>query len=136
MLSTIFLREKASNRNNNLLLCDQYKFHSIQREKVRYGHQFYFVKWIRATPDASDALYEITSVQADPQQSESDRVDGPIDALDDQLDDADVPQILVDAGSWFLLTDENKELVQAAFPKKVEQFLQEKVCLYFFFFEQ
>ncbi|RWR89342.1 flap endonuclease GEN-like protein 1 [Cinnamomum micranthum f. kanehirae] len=126
MLSTIFLREMASNPNNGLLLCDQYKFHSIQRVKVKYGHQFYLVKWNKATPYASDALYAITNEQADPQQSESDRVDESIDALDDLLDEADVPHILVDDGTWFLLTDENKELVQAAFPEQVEQFLEEK----------
>lgn len=130
MLSTIFLREMASNPNNSLLLCDQYKFHSIQRVKVKYGHQFYLVKWNKATPYANDALYAITNEQADPQQSESDRVDESIDALDDLLDEADVPHILVDDGTWFLLTDENKELVQAAFPDQVEQFLEEKVCLF------
>lgn len=123
MLSTIFLRGMASNPEDPSLLCGQYGFHSIQRVKIRYGHQFYLVRWMRATSNTIDALHPIL---IDLEQSEPDRVDESTDAMDDLLDEAEGPQILVDAGCCFLLTDENKELVQAAFPKQVENFLQEK----------
>ncbi|XP_019161085.1 PREDICTED: flap endonuclease GEN-like 1 isoform X2 [Ipomoea nil] len=47
MLSTLFLRDIASN-SENLLLCGQYEFDYIKRVKTRYGHQFYVVIWKKA----------------------------------------------------------------------------------------
>nr|GMC80372.1 flap endonuclease GEN-like 1 isoform X1 [Ipomoea batatas] len=47
MLSTLFLRDAASN-SENLLLCGQYEFDYIKRVKTRYGHQFYVVNWKKA----------------------------------------------------------------------------------------
>ncbi|XP_077245682.1 5'-3' exonuclease family protein isoform X2 [Tasmannia lanceolata] len=122
MLSTIFFREMASNPKEGSLLCGQYEFHSVQRVKVRYGHQFYLVKWNKASPNMSDVIHSIPTEQCDFQQSESLGVNESIDLLDEP----DVPQILVDNGCWFLLTDENMALVQAAYPKNVDVFLQEK----------
>ncbi|XP_058104747.1 flap endonuclease GEN-like 1 [Magnolia sinica] len=122
MLSTIFLREMASKTKDGLLLCDQYEFHSIQRVKIRYGHQFYLVKWKRAIPSMGNVTYTIPNEESDSHQSE------PLGVMEsaDVLDEPDVPEILVDDGCWFLLTDENMELVQAAFPKEVDRFLLEK----------
>lgn len=51
----------------------------------------------------------------------------------DLLDDSNSPQIHVDDGSWFLLTDENMKLVHSAFPEEVERFLQEKVSFGLYF---
>ncbi|XP_059634089.1 flap endonuclease GEN-like 1 [Cornus florida] len=120
MLSTIFLRELASNPTNDMLY-GQYEFDSIQRVKKRYGHQFYVVKWKKASCAMGDAIYAVASEVSDTQH-ESREHDEPIDLLDE----ADVPQISVDDGHWFLLTDEDMDLVQAAFPEKVAQFLEEK----------
>ncbi|KAL6005563.1 hypothetical protein ACLOJK_006130 [Asimina triloba] len=118
------LSEMASNPKDNLLLCDQYEFHSIQRVKVRYGHQFYLVKWKRAAPATGHAIYSVPDDKSDFLKIEPLEVEAS-DSVD-LLDEPDVPEILVDDGCWFLLTDENMELVQAAFPKEVEMFLLEK----------
>lgn len=45
----------------------------------------------------------------------------------DSLDEPDVPQIQIEDGYWFLLTDEDMELVKNAFPEKVNEFQKEKV---------
>nr|DAD48027.1 TPA_asm: hypothetical protein HUJ06_017964 [Nelumbo nucifera] len=122
MLSTIFLREMASNPTRDALLYGQYEFNSIQRVKVRCGHPFYVVKWKKAAHDMGSAMHMIPTKQVDLQQGESDVVA----ESSDLLDEPDVPQILVIDECWFLLTDENIELVRAAFPRKVEAFLKEK----------
>jgi len=123
MLSTILLREMASSPNESLLLDDQYEFHSISRVKIRYGHLYYLVKWKRAGLDTNVGTLDNPSEQSETQGSESMEVREPIDLPDEP----DVPQILIDDGHWYLLTEENMELVQAAFPKVVEAFLEEKV---------
>ncbi|KAJ6840602.1 flap endonuclease GEN-like 1 [Iris pallida] len=122
MLSTIFLREMAINPKEALLLHDQYEFHSIQRVKIRHGHPYYVVKWKRASGSTDNVLHNISNEQAETEQSDSDEVGD----SNDPLDESDMPVILVDDGCWYLLTDENMELVQAAFPKLVEKFLEEK----------
>lgn len=122
MLSTIFLREMASTPKDGLLLYDQYEFHSIQRVKIRYGHPYYLVKWKRAANTSYNVNYNISNEQSELEESDSTGVSDPIDLLDEP----DVSLILIDDGCWFLLTDENMELVQAAFPKAVEKFLEEK----------
>ncbi|CAH9118095.1 unnamed protein product [Cuscuta europaea] len=48
MLSTLFLRDVASN-SESLLLYGQYEFAHIKRVKTRYDHQFYVVYWKKAT---------------------------------------------------------------------------------------
>ncbi|OVA16161.1 XPG/Rad2 endonuclease [Macleaya cordata] len=121
MLSTIFLREMASNPTEGLLLHEQYEFHSIQRVKIRYGHPCYLVNWKKIAP-VGNANYTIRTEECDIQQEGILEVSESIDLLDDP----DVPEIRVDDGCWFLLTDENMELVQAAFPEEVNRFLQEK----------
>ncbi|TQE04542.1 hypothetical protein C1H46_009849 [Malus baccata] len=42
------------------------------------------------------------------------------------LDESDVPTTDISGGCCFLLTDENMDLVHAAFPVEVDRFLQEK----------
>ncbi|XP_052171367.1 flap endonuclease GEN-like 1 [Diospyros lotus] len=118
MLSTIFLREMASNPNGDLLY-GQYEFHSIQRLKIRYGHQSFLVKWKKASPAANNT---VPTAKSDEVQSDSSK----LDESTDSLDEADEPQIFLENDSWFLLTDENMELVEAAFPETVDAFLKEK----------
>ncbi|GAA0143339.1 exodeoxyribonuclease [Lithospermum erythrorhizon] len=120
MLSTIFLREVASSKANNDLLCGQYEFNSIQRVKIRYGHRFYLVRWSKPTPSAENALYTIHS-DDEPEMQESG-----YDQSSNLLDDSDVPQVQIDNGCCFLCSDEDIELVFEAYPDKVDQFLKEK----------
>ncbi|PSS11728.1 Flap endonuclease GEN-like [Actinidia chinensis var. chinensis] len=120
MLSTIFLREMASNSKNDLLH-DQYKFDSIQRVKIRFGHQWFVVNWKKAAPAMDNTIYTVPTEDSHIQQESTD-----LDGCDDPLDEADIPQISLDDGCWFLSTDENMELVRAAFPEKVDQFFKEK----------
>lgn len=121
MLSTIFFREKALNPTNTLLY-GQYEFDSIQRVKVRFGHQFFVVKWKKAVHAMAGVTYTIPG-DSDIEQEKLTEVDESIDLLDE----CNVPQIHVDDGCWFLLTDENMDLVRAAFPEEVNRFLLEKV---------
>ncbi|XP_038970621.1 LOW QUALITY PROTEIN: flap endonuclease GEN-like 1 [Phoenix dactylifera] len=117
MLTTIYLREVASNPNEGLLLHSQYEFHSIQRLKVRYGHPYYLIKWKKAIQ--STVMYDVSGEQSESEEMESMGANG----SNDMLDEPDVPLILTDNGCCFLLTDENMELVQAAFPKEVDRYL-------------
>ncbi|XP_015899347.1 flap endonuclease GEN-like 1 isoform X2 [Ziziphus jujuba] len=120
MLSTIYLREMAAEPVKSLLH-DQYEFDSIDRIRMRYGHQFYIIKWKKAVPARSGVTYATPSEESN---SQDDVID--VDESINQLDELDVPKIHVDGGCHFLLTDENMELVQAAFPQEVDRFLQEK----------
>uniref|UniRef100_A0A5B7AYS1 Flap endonuclease GEN-like 1 n=1 Tax=Davidia involucrata TaxID=16924 RepID=A0A5B7AYS1_DAVIN len=120
MLSTIFLREMASNPTNDLLY-GQYEFDSIQRVKIKFGHQFYVVNWKKAASAIGNAVYTIPSEESNIRQDF-----GEHNESIDLLDEPDVPQICVDDGIFFLTTDEDMDLVQAAFPEKVTQFLQAK----------
>ncbi|CAI9101685.1 OLC1v1039064C1 [Oldenlandia corymbosa var. corymbosa] len=118
-MSTLYLRDVASNRSD-ILLCGQYEFHSIQRIKKRLGHQLYAVKWKRnanavagvglTTPLEPDLHHEL----------------GEADESADLLEEPDVPQVYIEDGCWFLLTDEELKLVQNAYPEKVNVFLKEK----------
>ena len=121
MLSTVFLREMAINPVKTLLY-GQYEFDSIQRLKIRYGHQFYVVKWKKAVPALGSIMNSILS-ESDMQQ---DVVD--VDESLDLGDESEGPRIHVEEGSCYLLTDENMDIVRAAFPEEVERFLHEKVC--------
>uniref|UniRef100_A0A9I9DS17 Flap endonuclease GEN-like 1 n=1 Tax=Cucumis melo TaxID=3656 RepID=A0A9I9DS17_CUCME len=121
MLSTIFLREMANNPIQTLLF-GQYEFDSILREKIRFGHSFYVVKWKKAVPAISNVMYE---------DSLGEFGTGPEDAIDvdeavDLTDEFDSPKIHIQDGCSFLLTDENMELVGAAYPEQAAKFLQEK----------
>ena len=129
MLSTIFFREKALNPTNKLLY-GQYNFDSIQRVKVRFGHQFLVVKWKKAVHAMASVTYTIPG-DSDIDQEKLTEDDESIDLLDE----CNAPQIHVEDGCWFLLTDENMELVRAAFPEEVNRYLLEKVhittCFFF-----
>ncbi|XP_020248294.1 flap endonuclease GEN-like 1 [Asparagus officinalis] len=122
MLSTIYLREIASSPNKSLLLHEQYEFHSILRVKIRYGHPYFLVKWKRAGPDSNIGIDDSSNEQSGTEES----AQTVVRESTDLLDEPEIPQILIDDGCWYLLTDENMELVQAAFPKLVERFLEEK----------
>lgn len=130
MLSTIFLREMANNPIQTLLY-GQYEFDSILREKIRYGHPFYVVKWKKAVPTLGNVIYEGSSEGFGT---------GPEDAIDvdeavDLTDESDSPKIHIQDGCSFLLTDENMDLVGAAYPEQTAKFLQEKViivCVFLF----
>lgn len=118
MLSTLYLREMARNPNNNLL-GGQYEFHSIQRVKIRFGHQSYVVKWKKAISDELSCAVPVEQSY----MLEDDLIevnDEPIDLLDESMES----QIHVD-GCW-ILTDENPELVLSAFPEEVAKFRREK----------
>uniref|UniRef100_A0A2P2LVY2 Flap endonuclease GEN-like 1 n=1 Tax=Rhizophora mucronata TaxID=61149 RepID=A0A2P2LVY2_RHIMU len=124
MLSTIYLREIAAKPNESLLN-GQYEFDSIQRVKVRYGHQSYVIKWKKAVDSIGSGIHKSLAAESDIQQGEDVEVDEPAN----ELDGYDIPQILVNDG--FLLTDENMELIRHAFPKEVNRFLEEKVSFLF-----
>ncbi|KAI8021608.1 Flap endonuclease GEN-like 1 [Camellia lanceoleosa] len=118
MLSTIFLREMTSNPKNDLLY-NQYEFDSIKRVKIRFGHQWFVVNWKKAAPAMDNTICTVPSEESDVQLDSNE-----LNESTDPLDDA--PRICLDDGCWFLSTDENMELVEAAFPEKVHQFLKEK----------
>ncbi|KAL8495378.1 hypothetical protein ACS0TY_019503 [Phlomoides rotata] len=120
MLSTIYLRDRASNLTNNYL-CGQYEFHSIKRVKIRYGHESYVVNWKKvATSCLRDAVYPI------PEESSSGREYVELDESPDLIEETDVPYIHIDSSGCFLSTDEDMVLVQKAFPEEASQFLKEK----------
>ena len=124
MLSTIFLREMANNPIQTLLY-DQYEFDSILREKIRYGHPFYVVKWKRAIPVLDNVVYEGSSEGHGTGPEDAIDVDEPVDLTDE----SDSPKIHIQEGCSFLLTDENMDLVRAAYPEQTAKFLQEKVII-------
>ncbi|XP_047318200.1 flap endonuclease GEN-like 1 [Impatiens glandulifera] len=115
MLCTIFLRHKALKSTNDLLN-KQYEFDSIQRVKVKFGHQFYVVNWKKNTP----ALAVKTCTVSDLDRDDS------VELTQHDDDDPGPPEIYIRDGCHFLSTDENMSLVQAAFPEKVQLFWEEK----------
>ncbi|KAK7340205.1 hypothetical protein VNO77_20902 [Canavalia gladiata] len=117
MMSSIFLRDMATTTVENLLF-GQYEFDSLERVKMRYGYQFYVVKWKRA---GCNIVYKIPSKELDAQQDVRE-----LDETVDPLDDCDAPEICEDDGCSFLMTDENMDLVGAAFPAEVKRFWQEQ----------
>ncbi|GAB2290945.1 hypothetical protein Dimus_025203, partial [Dionaea muscipula] len=122
ILSTIFLREMAINRTENLLH-GQYEFDSIQRVKLRYGHRFYVIKWKKPSCLIGCPNYPIPIEDSDSQPMQ---VEESVSTLESDEPEPDVSQVYLDDGCWFLLTDENMDLVQNAFPGKVNSFLQKK----------
>ncbi|EAZ09797.1 hypothetical protein OsI_32084 [Oryza sativa Indica Group] len=139
MLSTIYLREMASSQSKSFLLYDQYKFHSIQRIKIRYGHPYYLVKWKRVTRSmiSNDSPSKQTELEGKNDKVEV--LDGDDEVVDEEeeeptmisettelLDEPDVPQVLDDDKDCFLLTDEDIELVNAAFPDEAQRFQEEQ----------
>lgn len=127
MMSTIFLREMAICRSKSSLFGD-FDFDSISRVKIRNGHKFYVVKWKKAVPTMGNNADQTTpSEESDAQQ---DVIDVEIDEPVNIFDELDEPMIQTENGCQILFTDENVDLVQAAFPEEVNKFLREKV--YFF----
>lgn len=120
MLSTIFLREMAINPVKTLLY-GQYEFDSVLRVKIRYGHHFYVVKWKRAVSALSSVMHTTPSEESDIQQDVIE-----LDESLSSLEDSNGAEVHADEGCSYLLTDENMELVRAAFPEKVDQFLRDK----------
>ncbi|KAK7256739.1 hypothetical protein RIF29_30197 [Crotalaria pallida] len=116
MLSTMFLRDMVSATVESLLF-GQYEFDSLQRVKIRYGYQFYVIKWKRAAGNTAYTRSNESGIQQDVIE---------LDESVDLLDDCDGPEIHVDDGCSFLLTDENMDLVGAAFPEEVKTFWQEQ----------
>ncbi|KAL2330376.1 hypothetical protein Fmac_017957 [Flemingia macrophylla] len=117
MMSTIFLRDMTTTTAETLLF-GQYEFDSVERVKTRYGHQFYVVKWKHARGSiVRKAPSEESSAQQDVIE---------LDETVDLLDDSNVPEVHEDDGCSFLHTDENMDLVGAAFPEEVKRFWQEQ----------
>lgn len=117
MMSTIFLRETATTPTDSLLF-GQFEFDSLKRVKTRYGYQFYVVKWKRAMGNIA------SKTPANKSGMQEDVIE--LDETVDLLDDCDFPQICEEDGCSFLLTDENMDLVGAAFPEEVKRFWQEQ----------
>ncbi|XP_076903498.1 flap endonuclease GEN-like 1 [Bidens hawaiensis] len=115
LLSTIFLRNVAKNQETDLLY-GQYEFDCIQRTKIRFGHTYYLVSWKKPTQTGNNNIYATPSKEPEVQEDD--------DELVDMFDEADVTNVRVDDGC--LLTDENMDLVLAAYPEKVNQFMQQK----------
>lgn len=135
MLSTIYLRKMASSPCKSLLLCDQYEFHSIQRMKIRYGHPYYLVKWKRATggivsggasqkkPELDGESHAEVVVLDEDDDEEGEEEEATVNTESaDALDEPDLPQVLRDDDQVFLLTDEDIQLVNAAFPNEARRF--------------
>ncbi|PKA66414.1 Flap endonuclease GEN-like 1 [Apostasia shenzhenica] len=122
MLSTMFLREVASKSVEGLLLCDQYEFHSIDRVKIRYGQPCYLVKWKKAVHCLDNVICSISPTGLESEQTEPTVINESFGSFDD----FDVPTVLMEDGCCFLVTEENIELVKAAFPKAVGKLLDEK----------
>lgn len=118
MMSTIFLRDITTTTTVETLLFGQYGFDCVERLKTRYGYQFYVVKWKHARANiACKGPSKESSVQHDVVE---------LDETVDLLDDCDVPEIHEDDEGCFLFTDENMDLVEAAFPAEVQRFRQEQ----------
>ncbi|KAF8701157.1 hypothetical protein HU200_033819 [Digitaria exilis] len=134
MLSTIYLREVASSPSTPLLLYDQYEFDSIQRIKIRYGHPYYLVKWRRGTASINSNMSGKKPVTEEETSSggivvldeDDEEVDAVVCESAELLDEPDIPQVLSDDGCCFLLTDEDIQLVSAAFPKETARFQEEQ----------
>ncbi|KAJ9171316.1 hypothetical protein P3X46_014703 [Hevea brasiliensis] len=124
MLSTIYLREKAAVKLEKTMLYGQYEFDSIQRVKIRYGHQSYVIKWKKAAHMVSSDVHTNTAEELEKQQEEIVENDETMSV--EQLEEYNVPHSYVDDGCWFIFTDENMDLVRNAFPDAVDRFLQEK----------
>lgn len=120
MLTTIFLRDVASNSKDQLL-GGQYEFDSIQRVKTRFGHQLYVINWKKPTREMSN----VTCIPSEDSDMEQEL--GIADESTDLLDEPDSLQIHVKEGCSFLSTEEDMVLVHNAFPEKVSQFLRDKV---------
>nr|AAY32559.1 single strand DNA repair-like protein [Triticum monococcum] len=134
MLSTIYLRRMASSPCKSLLLCDQYEFHSIQRIKIKHGYPYYLVKWKRATggivsggashnkPELDGGSHaEVVVLDNDDEEEEEEEAAANIESAD-SLDEPDLPQVLRDDDQVYLLTDEDIQLVSAAFPNDARRF--------------
>ncbi|KAI3701141.1 hypothetical protein L2E82_45786 [Cichorium intybus] len=105
-LSTIFLRNTAKNQETELFY-GQYAFDFIQRTKIRFGHMFYVVTWSKYTQIVNNNVpFEESQVQEE--------------------DDENVNNVCVDKDNGCVMTDENMDLVMAAYPEKVHQFTQQK----------
>ncbi|XP_071716611.1 flap endonuclease GEN-like 1 [Rutidosis leptorrhynchoides] len=117
-LSTIALRNKARNREIDLLF-GQYEFDFIQRTKIRFGHTFYVVTWKKSGQTVNDNIY--TTPSKEPEVEEEDEDDVVVIVSDDE---SEVTNIRVNNGC--LMTDEDMSLVMAAYPEKVDQFMQQK----------
>lgn len=121
MLSTIYLREMAA-KPEKTMLYGQYVFDSIQRVKIRYGHQSYVIRWRKVTSTVGSIIRTNSVEESDKPQEEIVEIDEFIDHLDEDT----APQIHIDDECCFLLTDENMELICGAFPEEVERFWHEK----------
>ncbi|KAF3632057.1 Flap endonuclease GEN-like 1 [Capsicum annuum] len=119
MLSTIFLRDVASNSKDQLL-GGQYEFDSIQRVKTKFGHQVYVINWKKPSREKSNVIC-MPSEDSDTEQE-------PViaDESTDLLDEPGALQIHDKDECSFLSTEEDMVLVQNAFPEKVSQFLRDK----------
>jgi flap endonuclease GEN len=123
----------ASSPSTPLLLCDQYEFHSIQRIKIRYGYPYYLVKWKKATrgmissgctkePEMEGGMNREVVVSDDGEEETTVASESP-----ELLDEPDAPQVITDGSCTFLLTDEDIQLVNAAFPTESIRFQEEQV---------
>ncbi|GLT62231.1 hypothetical protein SLA2020_348820 [Shorea laevis] len=97
--------------------------------KMRYGHQFFVVKWKKATSAGGSLMCTVPVEEYGLQQEQFVEASEPIDLLDESIE----PQIHVDGGYWLLLTDEAMDLVHSAFPEETARFLLEKLQLGFSF---
>lgn len=125
LLSTIFLRNKAKNQETGLLH-GQYEFDFIQRTKTRLGHMLYVVTWTKHGQIVNTHIP--TTPLEDSQAQEYDDDDD-----DDDIDES-VNNVCVDIDNECVMTDENMHLVMAAYPQKVNQFIQQKVRIFLFLF--
>ncbi|KAL4589420.1 hypothetical protein LXL04_002327 [Taraxacum kok-saghyz] len=112
LVSTIFLRNIAKNQETGLLY-GQYEFDFIQRTKIRFGHMLYVVTWTKHGQIVNKNNVHTTTTHLEDSQVQ-----------EWVMTDESVNNVHVDNGC--LMTDENMDLVMAAYPEKVHQFMQQK----------
>jgi flap endonuclease GEN len=110
MQSAMYLRKIADNPSiDQPLLCKPYELDTIRRVKIPHGHPYYMVKWRRAISNNKfvDRSSEESTIAEQTDPIDTNYLD------DDLLDESVLPEVGRDDQSWYILTDENLELVQA-----------------------
>ncbi|KAG2404383.1 Flap endonuclease GEN-like 1 [Vigna angularis] len=115
MMSTIFLRDMSTPTGETLLF-GQYEFDSVERVKMRYGYQFYVVKWKRAGVNINTS--KVPSNESSVQQ---DVVE--LDEMVDLLDDAPEIHQLVQDKHDLLQTQEYIHILDSFFSIVMFRFL-------------
>ncbi|KAJ3692691.1 hypothetical protein LUZ60_011786 [Juncus effusus] len=119
MLTTIYLRKISLNNNNNnnsSLIYDQFEFDSVKRVKIRCGHPYYLVKWKKngSKKFVNNSEEEITDLDINEHNGSDPDLFNELDPIE------------INENEGIILTEENMELVRAAFPLEIERLEKEQ----------